>query len=126
MGVSEPWQLMMWKETGGPAFTAMEGDIPIACGGIVIVWSGVGIAWTVISDAARKHGLLLTKAARRILDDVVRSHALRRIDAMVVDGDERNARWIQVLGFSPENGRANRYMPNGDDAIRYERLAWKL
>jgi hypothetical protein len=47
--VMQEMRFAVEKERGGPAFTAMVGDKIIGCGGIVVMWSGVGMAWVAVS-----------------------------------------------------------------------------
>lgn len=116
----DPWTLIVEKETGGPAVTALDGETILGCAGIVIAWPGVGFAWMVLSEHIDGHGLWMTKMVRHFLDDMIRCFRLHRLEAMVLSDNGRNQRWIERLGFTREHGCARAYTQERRDAIRYE------
>lgn len=111
------------QATGGPAFTAVVGDRVIGCAGIVLPWSGIGMAWMAIEPDLGERGLWLTRTVRRVLDDTQRACCLHRIEAVALADFEVNQRWLESLGFHVErDGRARQYLSGGQDVIRYERV----
>src|SRR3990167_4557165 len=106
------------KEQGGPAFTVVVDDKVIGCGGVVVMWHGVGMAWVVVSKDIEPYKVWLTRTVRRALRDIVRALKLHRVEAVVlVDGDTK---WVQVVGFHPENNVAKRYTQDKRDVVRFE------
>lgn len=120
--VREPLRLALEKEMEGPSYSALFDGQIIACGGIVIPWPGVGMAWTIMGVEALKHRLWITRMTKRVLADVARSYDLHRIEAVVRADMPVNQEWMRLLGFSRENGMAQAYTSDKRDAIRYERV----
>ena len=109
-------------QTGGPAWTAMTPEGPIAAGGVVIPWKGLGHAWAAVSPRAREIAPLgLTRAVRGRLEDIMRTHSLRRVQATVFEGHERSRRWVEALGFRWESDMP-KYGPKGETGHVYVRL----
>jgi hypothetical protein len=117
------WKSAFEKEKY-PAYTGMYGDEVLGCAGIMIPWPGMGMVWLTMSPtAALKFKIWLTKTCKRVIDDVIRSHNLYRLEALVLEDIPTNQRWIEHLGFTVEqNGRAANYLPDKRSMIRYERI----
>ncbi len=122
--LDEQLWLLVQKESRGPAWTVMVDDRIIACGGVVIIWKGVGAAWIVFSETMPTHGLWMTRMTKRVLEDAVRIYNLHRLETMVEASNERYRRWVKVLGFTPENGVARAYTTDKKDTTRFERITW--
>jgi hypothetical protein len=55
----------------GPAFTAVLGDRPLGCAGLVLPWPGIGMAWMVLSDElVALYPIWLSKTVDRFLEDM--------------------------------------------------------
>ncbi len=115
------WRAAFIKEQH-PAFTGMLGNEIIGCAGVTIVWEGFGIAWVVVSKSIEAHGLWLVKTIRHVLNDIIRSCNLHRVEAAVIEGNEINQRFIEMLGFVREGSVARYYTSNQRNVIRYERI----
>lgn len=120
VGYFENYESALAKEKGGPAFTAIADDNTIlGCAGIIIVWPGVALAWTVFSKDIVPHMTFVTFKIRRILRDIKRALGLHRIEIGVVEGGSE--RWVELLGFKKEeNGRARSYTHDRQNIMRYE------
>lgn len=118
--VREELMLAIQKERGGPAYTGVAGEVILGCAGVIILWSGVGAAWMVLSDTAALYRIWLTRTVRRAMADVMRAYGLHRLEALVIADSERNQKWIEALGFRPEGGTAHAYTQDRQDAVRYE------
>lgn len=118
--VREELILGIKKERGGPAFTAVAGEFILGCGGVLLVWPGVGSAWMNLSEAVFLYRIWLTRTVKRALEDIMRAHNLHRLEAAVLANSERNRKWIESLGFRPEGGVARAYTQDRQDAVRYE------
>lgn len=116
------WRGVLEKERN-PSFTAVADDLfqtVIGCAGVIIIWPGVGIAWMNLSKEIESHGIWMTRTVKHILRDITRSFNLHRIEAVVLADNERNTKWIRLLGFTRENGTARKYTQDKMDSVRYE------
>ena len=62
--------------------------------------------------------MLTTRVVRHALQDIIRNHALYRVEAVALAG--RRDQWLETLGFTKENGVARCYTHAGADVVRYE------
>jgi hypothetical protein len=105
----------------GPAMTAVVGDRPIGCAGIVIPWPGVGSAWMILADDAATHILWITKTVVAFLRAMQRLNGLHRIEALALQECVKNQRWLEMLGFQREvYGVAHGFLSDRRDMVRYE------
>lgn len=105
----------------GQGYSMVEGDCIVACGGVDVIWQGVGEAWTILSRHAENHKLSLHRTVLRCLNEIINSHRLHRVQAHVLKGDERAINWIIRLGFHPE-AVLESFGLNREDYIVYARL----
>jgi hypothetical protein len=104
----------------GQAWTAVVDGRPIACAGMLEVWTGRAYVWALLGEDAGPHLLSITRAIRSAL---ARS-GFARIEMAVDAQFEAGQRWAEMLGFrceTPEPMR--RFFPNGNDAYMYARIA---
>ncbi len=118
--VFEGLRFAIGKEQGGPAYTAMIDGKVLGCAGVVIPWPGMGIAWVTFDKSIERYGLWATRTIRRMFNDIIKGLHLYRVEAVVLTDNIRNQRWIEMLGFTKENGTARAYTPDGRDVLRYE------
>jgi hypothetical protein len=117
------WRIAYNKEVMGPAYSAVCSGQIIACAGIVIPWPGVGTCWATFGEGVARHPLWLSRTCRRVLNDVIRAFNLHRIEAISLLNNERNQRWLKMLGFEQEwDDVAHMYTSDQRDVVRYERL----
>jgi len=101
---------------GSMAYTALEGDEVLACGGIIDVWPGRGLGWMFLSQNAGRRMLSITRAVKRAIE----AYPLRRIEITVDDGFENGHQWARMLGFRLETPEPMKgYMPDGRAAFQY-------
>lgn len=118
---SEPHTIAQAMEKeNGVAFSGMYGDKIIGCAGVIIAWPGMGVAWAVFARDIGDYGLWTTRMVRRALRDIIRSNNLHRVEMVVLEGNERNARWAEMLGFEREKGVAKHYCTDKRNVVRYE------
>lgn len=99
------------------AFTALEGEKVLGCGGVHRVWEGRGVAWALVSTHAGPH----FRAIHRAVAGFFEQCDLRRIE-MVVDANfPAGHRWAKMLGMTAE-GVMRGYSPAGDDYVLYARV----
>ena len=94
-----------------------EGRV-VACGGTIQQWPGRHLAWLYLTQQSARSMLPLTRAVRRVLDQVP-----GRVEATVLRGFEPGHRFARMLGFRVENdpGVLKAYGPGGEDHIAYVR-----
>jgi len=119
-------QLARGYAAAGPAWTLMAADGPVACGGAVLFWPGVGELWCWLGREADGWDVSLARAARRRVDALFQGHGLRRAQAHVRADDERAMRFARFLGLGLE-GRCPGYGPDGAEHHLYGRVVqWKV
>lgn len=104
----------------GEAYTILDGAQVLACFGLVRLFPGRGLAWSVLSQQAGRRMVAITRAIRCQLD----ATPCRRVEMAVADGFEAGVRWAELLGFrceTPEPLRA--YLPGGVDARLFSRIS---
>lgn len=101
------------------AFTAIVGDRVAGCAGIMEMWAGRGMAWTLLADDIG--GVEMRRihyAVKRYLD----ASMLRRIEATCDVNFEQGHRWLRLLGFTLETPVMRGYRPDGGDEAMYVRI----
>ncbi len=83
------------NQTAGPCYTAIQGKKVLGCGGVRII--GVGEAWSLYSEEAKKKKLTLLKETRAWLEAIMRNHAMQRIWSECPDPPNEN--FIKHLQF---------------------------
>lgn len=104
------------------SFSAEEGGIVVGCGGVLPQWSGVGIAWTVLSEAALGRPIAFARAVARTLVGIEEKGRFRRIQASVADGHGEGHRFAEFLGFVAEGFMHNYGMDGVGDYWLYARF----
>jgi hypothetical protein len=101
----------------GPAYSAIENGVVIACAGLIIHWPGRAHAWTILSgDLNHNHRMLLI---HRAVAGYLKECPIARIEAVVQCDFQAGHRWMRLLGFKREVERMERYMPDGGPAAGY-------
>lgn len=103
--------------SGGPAFTALEGDEVIACGGYIHEF-GNWIMWALLSDKAKNHMVRLSKVAARLM-----TMSGETLWTVVTHGFDEGTRWVKMFGFEYRDTKP--VEQNGHEVILdiYERAA---
>jgi len=81
----------------GPAWTALDFGLPIACAGFTFPWEGRAIAWAALGDCGSRM-LRVTRAVRIALDRCPAARVECQVKAEFAPG----LRWAAALGFSRE------------------------
>ena len=97
-----------------------SGEI-LAIVGVSPLWKGVGTVWTLLTDAAREHGVALTLGVLRFMDMLHVERGYWRLQATTESGDEVARLWIIRLGFEYE-GTMTAYGPDAMTHSMYARL----
>jgi hypothetical protein len=112
--IKNPMDTFAKQAASGVSTTILIDGRVAFCGGVTKVWPGVGEAWLMSSDLARRNPLLLTKTARRFIASAMDALALHRVQCFVDTSDQRAVRWPPALGFQHE-GTLRRYGFDGSD-----------
>lgn len=105
----------------GPAWTLLLDGDPVGCGGVVLLWPGVGEAWSLSAESAAAIPLALHRAVREGLAEAQMRYRLHRIQAAVLACHVVGRRWLALLGFE-EEGTMRKYGPGGHDFVRMARV----
>lgn len=105
---------------GGPAYTLMVDDVPVACAGVVLQGWRKGEAWSLLSSLFHCHKIKVFRALKSGLDSVIFDHQLRRVQSVVNPEYPQTIDFIECLGFEYE-GRLKRYGPFGEDYLMFSR-----
>jgi hypothetical protein len=95
-------RMLEMQSLSGPTVSAFLGDEPVAVFGCVLLWSGVGEAWSLLSEKARRYPIAMTKAAKCFFNNVETQFNLHRLQITVKSTDKRAMGWAKTLGFVSE------------------------
>ncbi len=90
------------QSENGPCIVAMLESKPVAIFGCVIIWKGVGEAWSIILDESRRYKIAMSKAAFTFFDIIHILYGLHRTQITVKKNDSRAVAWAKFLGFNNE------------------------
>lgn len=103
----------------GEAYTVLDRDEVLACFGLIRLFPGRGLAWSVLSQDAGRRMISITRTIRCLLD----ATPCVRVEMAVADGFRAGERWAELLGFECETPTPLRaYLPGGTDARLYARI----
>jgi len=108
VSVFKPREILELKEKGD-AFTAMDGDRVVGCGGVIALTAFRGVAWGLFQKTGTADFLAIHMATRRYL----RNCRFRRVEAYVDPLSPPAMRWIALLGFTLERPYIPYFYPNG-------------
>jgi len=103
------------------AWTMMEGDEVLACGGIFTIEKGIGFLWAYISDEAKGHGRSLIMHSRRMVAGAVKNGCFR-VQAVVRADKPEYERFIELVGLSKE-GLMRKATPERNDLFMYAKIS---
>lgn len=104
----------------GPAYSLWVDGNLVACGGIVVLWPGMGEAWCLVSERVKFHPLIFHKSAMKMIDEMAKERKLVRVQANVQKDFKTGNSWIQAIGFKPEGDMPMFF--NGLTFTRYARI----
>jgi len=93
---------LVYQSQCGPCITALIDNRPVAIFGLVLLWDGVGEAWSSFSGEARRYPIAMTKGANTFFDICEILFSLHRIQITVRSNDKRAVSWAKCLGFKSE------------------------
>ncbi|QRV71472.1 putative acetyltransferase [Methylophilales phage MEP301] len=89
------------SECGPSVAVFVESDL-VAIFGMVLVWKGVGEAWSTFDEKARRYPIAMTKSAFTFFDICEILFNLHRVQITVDSNDSRAMRWAKCLKFESE------------------------
>ena len=101
----------------GLGFTLLDGDRPVVCGGIIIVWEGVGVLW-VFGKRENIYTEPILEAIKIYLSVTAESNHIHRLQ---VSSAEIHRNFYECLGFSCESIMQN-CGPKGENYLMMRRL----
>jgi hypothetical protein len=104
------------------AYTLLYNDEILCCGGVCIFREHFGEAWILCSCKVEKHSLVAIRATKMIIENIISTYGIYRVQASIRCDWKRARRFIEFLGFQKE-GIMRRYGPDGKDYILYARIA---
>lgn len=113
-------EAMRFHESRCTSFTAFYNEDVMCCGGVNVLWEGVGEAWTVNGPLTLKYPVTFHKIIVRWLKLLTDKHRLLRLQSIVDAQNETHIRWIESLGFERE-GTLRKYH-GGKDYHLYARI----
>jgi len=108
--------------TKGIAYTLTNGT-PIACGGVMPLWEGVGEGWVVTSELVERYPLTFAKTVWRKMKEIIDEMDLVRVQTLVDAEHTVSMKWVERMGFENE-GLMRKYL-GGRDFYRYALLREK-
>jgi RimJ/RimL family protein N-acetyltransferase len=105
---------------GSTAFSMVDGDQVLACGGVIRQWSGVGIWWLIVGQEAKKHPRRLLLVCIEMMEKVRAKGHFHRFQLYVNPDEPRHIRFAEALGFTFE-GRMIKHTLDGKDHLLYAR-----
>lgn len=101
-------------ERASEAYTMVDGDVTLACGGVGQLHKGVAKAWAFVSWRAKVHALTLTRMARAMLLPACQKLKIHRLECETPVDNIRNQRWIEAMKFQmPDSGEIKRFEFDG-------------
>lgn len=100
------------------SFAVLEDGEPIGCGGIIPLWTGVGEAWTNLSQKLLKRPIFISKLVKQKLYELQEKGRFHRIQCGVLYNFQTGCNWARWLGFICE-GPMYMYCPN---KLNYKRF----
>ncbi len=103
-----------------PAWTLLYQGRPVACGGVIELWPGVGEVWLTINPLIAERTLTLFRQMVRKRRELVEDFGFNRLQAVIRADFMHGRRLALRFGFRCE-GYLHAYLPDGSDAMIF---AW--
>jgi hypothetical protein len=91
-----------FQSKAGPSVTAFVNGDPVAVFGCVLLWRGVGEAWSLFTSESRRYPIAMTKGAISFFNSCQTLFNLHRLQITVNSNDKRAMSWAKALGFISE------------------------
>jgi hypothetical protein len=100
------------------AYTLMDDQTPIVCGGLWLFWPGMGELWFHGSDESTRHAVPVFRHTKRLVTSWIKEYAIFRLQLTIDASFIASYRFAEALGFTLES-RMPRYGPNQETFLRY-------
>ena len=121
MGSENFEKQLLSQSMTGPAITAFLYGQPVAVFGCVLMWNGVGEAWSILSDSSKRYPIALIRGARAFLDICKSLYHLHRMQITVKTSDAVAMKFARALQFIPECNM-EKYSADQEDYTLLRRL----
>jgi hypothetical protein len=121
MGNGQIKELAESREANGQCLTGVTNGVIVGCGGIDLMWPGVGEVWLILSYEVDKYPLRAYEIIRDGLAKLIEDNNLVRAQAWCRKGFGQAHSLFKHLGFEAE-GIARKYTPDGVDCILYAKV----
>ena len=105
----------------GPAYIAVHHGQPLAVFGCIPLWSGVGEAWLITDKNLSTIARPFHRVTKKMFDIFMSELQLVRLQVTVHSLNFQAIKWIKTLYFR-EEGRLQKYGPDGEDFFMYARI----
>lgn len=100
------------------AFSALDGERVIGCGGVIRQWHGVGTLWLMASSEFKHHPRTILRIAFDMVEKIRVRGNFHRLQAYVAAEDSRHIRFMEALGFTFE-GKLVKHTVDKRDHLLY-------
>ncbi len=111
-------ELAQARENNGQCITGVVDGRIVGCGGIDLMWKGVGEVWIMLVSEVDKYPVKAYEVIRDGLDKLIKDNNLWRVQAWGRIGFDASHTLFRHLNFVPE-GIARKYGHDGTDYILY-------
>lgn len=92
----------LWFHEEGVCFTAVADGRVILVGGVLQTTPYSGVCATLVSKYAGNHALGLVRTTRRMLESIMETMGLHRVETSNIASQKEHHAWCKALGFEPE------------------------
>lgn len=118
MSVADPLEYAREYVKRGPCWTLWNGDEPIACAGMIILWPHVAESWALTSESVARFPIAFHKAAKWAIEKAMFDNELFRLQVTIPETHIKSCKWIERLGFKNESTMPM-YGTDGSTYIRF-------
>jgi hypothetical protein len=109
------------RQENGQCVTGWVNGQIVGCGGIDLMWPGVGEVWMLLSYEVDRYPVRAYEVIRDGLGKLIDDNNLQRCQGWCRKGFAKAHTLFRHLGFKPE-GYAKKYTPDGVDCILYAKV----
>ncbi len=105
-------------EKDGLSITAIIDDDVVGCGGVRVLWEGVGEVWMMLSPKVNSYPVKAWEVIKEGFEKIIAENDFVRLQGWCRVGFVKAHTVFKHLNFVPE-GIARKYTPDGVDCILY-------
>ncbi len=111
-------ELAQTREDNGKCITGLVDGVIVGCGGIDLMWPGVGEVWLMLSYEVDKYPIRSYEVIQQGLAELIEHNDLKRTQCWCREGFAAAHTLLRHLNFKVE-GKAQAYAPDGKDCYLY-------